>query len=791
MPALSKSIKRHAIISSSIWTVVVVCSFAWSYSQQKINVLEIAKSEARIAFQKDTLYRKWAAKHGGVYVPVTPESQPNPYLSADLERNISTPLGKVLTLINPAYMTRQVFELAVEEHMFVRGHITSLNPIRPENAPDQWERTALAAFEKGVEEVSNVQPIDGQQYLRLMRPFKVEQPCLKCHAAQGYKEGDIRGGISVSVPLKALSANSERIIAGTGTAHGLIWLIGIGVIGLGSRKLSRNELALHEKNLQLAAEITDRQFAQEALQEQAVMLEEEIAERTRAEADIILSEEKFSKTFQNAPLMMAITIIEDGTFLEINNKFVELSGYSRVELIGKTSLELGWIRHSDWDCIVAESQRHGRVSGMDLNVCTKDGRQLITQYYGELFPIENQTRLLSVFVDVTEQRKVEDQLIHSQKMETIGALAGGVAHDFNNVLTVIAGYASLLSMRLEKGSENSAMAGEISASVERAAEMTRSLLAFSRKEPMKTKPEDVNTIITALEKSLKRLIREDIEFRSVLSDQPTPVMADKGQLEQVLINLVVNARDAMPSGGTLSISTSIIEFNAGESELDDGMMPGKYCLISVSDSGMGMNRDTLDHIFEPFFTTKETNKGTGLGLSIVHGIVAKHNGKINVNSEKGQGTLFRIYLPLLNKSKKSEQPQQSRDYFPRGDETILLADDDAAVRNVTTMLLEDSGYKVLVADNGETALSIYQKRHEEIRLLITDVIMPKMNGIELLEEVYKINANARVIVMSGYTDQIMNEKLLTLENALVLSKPLKSSMLMLSVRQLLDAGAIH
>ena len=644
MPALSKPIKRHALISSSVWTIVVVCSFAWSYSQQKINVLEIAKSEARIAFQKDTLYRKWAAKHGGVYIPVTPESQPNPYLPADLERDISTPLGKSLTLINPAYMTRQVFELAVEEHMFVRGHITSLNPIRPENAPDQWERTALGAFERGVEEVSYVQPIDGQQYLRLMRPFIVEQPCLKCHAAQGYKIGDIRGGISVSVPLTILSANSERIIAGTGTAHGLIWLIGIGMIGLGSRKLSRNELALSEKNHQLAAEITDRQLAQEALQEQAVMLEEEIAERTRAEADIILSEEKFSKTFQNAPLMMSITNIEDGTFLEINNKFVELSGYSREELIGKTSLELAWIRPSERDCIVAESQRHGRVSGMDLNVCTKDGRQLITQYYGELFPIENQTRLLSVFVDVTEQRKVEDQLIHSQKMETIGALAGGVAHDFNNILTVIAGYASLLSMRLEKGSENSSMAGEISASVERAAEMTRSLLAFSRKEPMKTKPEDINTIISALEKSLKRLIREDIEFRSVLSDQPTPVMADKGQLEQVLINLVVNARDAMPSGGTLSISTSIIELNAGEVGLDDGMMPGEYCMISVSDSGMGMDRDTLDRIFEPFFTTKEVSKGTGLGLSIVHGIIAKHNGKINVSSEKGQGTTFRISL---------------------------------------------------------------------------------------------------------------------------------------------------
>ncbi len=638
MPAASNPIKRYAYVLSFAWTVIIICSFAWSYSQQKSNVLEIAKSEARIAFQKDALYRKWAAKHGGVYVPVTPETPPNPYLPHSLERDISTPLGKSLTLMNPAYMTRQVFELATEGKYFVRGHITSLNPIRSENAPDQWERGALTAFEKGVKEVSDIKAIDGQQYLRLMRPFIVEPPCLKCHAAQGYKTGDIRGGISVSVPMSVLSANSDKIIAGTGMAHGLIWLLGIGIISLGSRKLSKSAATIHEKNLQLEDEITEhqqareqlqeqaalleeeigeRQMAQEALQEQTVMLEEEIAERIRAEAAIIQSEEKFSKSFQNAPLMMAITKIEDGTFLDINNKFIELSGYSREELVGKTSLELGWISAEDRARIVDECRLHGRVSGMDLHVCTKDNRQLITQYYGELFPIDGQPRFLSVCLDVTEQRKVEAQLLHSQKMEAVGTLAGGVAHDFNNVLTVIAGYASFLLMRLEDESEEAVMVGEIVKSVDRAAEMTRSLLAFSRKEPMSMKPEDINRIIAALEKSLRRLIREDIELKCVLSDRSIPVMADKGQLEQVLINLVVNARDAMSSGGVMSITSSIMETEDGEIGLVNGIKPGVYGVISVSDTGLGMSRETLEHIFEPFFTTKESNKGTGLGLSIV------------------------------------------------------------------------------------------------------------------------------------------------------------------------------
>ncbi len=808
MPTPSSSIKRYALIFGAVWTILVVCSFVWTYNQQKATVLEIARSEARIALQKDTLYRKWASKHGGVFVPMTKETPPNPYLPETLERNIITPSGKALTLVNPAYMTRQVFELASEGNNLVNGHLTSLKPIRRENEPDLWERNALSAFEKGTKEVSEVLFLKGQQYLRLMRPFIVEQPCLKCHAAQGYKLGDIRGGISVSVPMAVFSARSNTIITGTAATHGLIWVLGIGMIGFASRRLYNNEVTLRVKNTLLAEEITERQMAQdqlqeqaalleeeigerqmaqEALQEQAVMLEEEISERTQAEAATSQSEEKFSKSFRRAPLIMAITNIDDGTFLDINDKFVELSGYSREEIIGRTSLELGWISEADRNYIIEEWQRHGRVADMELNVRTKDGRQLATRYYGESFPMDGNTRLLSVCIDVTEQRTVEAQLLHAQKMEAIGTLAGGMAHDFNNILTVIAGYASLLAMHLESGSREAGMAGEISASVDRASEMTRSLLAFSRKEPLKMMPEDLNRTISALEKTLRRLIREDIDFRCALTEDPTPVIADKGQLEQVLINLVVNARDAMPHGGTLSITSSIKEVNDGEIWQGAEILPGEYCVITVSDTGLGMNRDTLERIFEPFFTTKETNKGTGLGLSIVNGIITKHSGKICVSSEEGHGTTFSIYLPIQHQSQKGERlPELQGKTTPKGNETVLLVDDDAQVRKIVTSYLEISGYTVLATENGESALTMFKDHPEKIHILITDIIMPKKNGLELHKEISSIHGIIPTIFISGYSAEIMEDATFPQGNVAFLSKPLKPATLLNEIRQLLD-----
>ena len=538
----------------------------------------------------------------------------------------------------------------------------------------------------------------------------------------------------------------------------------------------------------LEEEIAERQKAQEALQEQAAMLEAEIAERITAQAAIVESEEKFAKTFRNAPLLMAITAMEDGTFLDVNNKFLELSGYRREEVIGRRSVDLGWIRGPERARIARELQLQGRVSGMDLKVYPRDGRELTTVYFGELFPIAGTARFLSVCLDVTEQRKVEAQLLHAQKMEAVGALAGGLAHDFNNVLTVIAGYAAMLSMGLEHGSRECAMANEISTSVGRAAEMTRSLLAFSRKEPMSMQPENLNTIICSLEKSLKRLIREDIEFNCTPCAEPAPVMADKGQLEQVLVNLVVNARDAMPAGGTLCVSSSVMTVHETEIGLDEGIPPGRYCLITVADSGQGMDRETAARIFEPFFTTKDANTGTGLGLSIVQGIIEKHNGRIAVCSEKGYGTTFRVYLPLLDQPLLGDRSPQRPEPLPGGHETILLVDDDLDIRKVATLLLEDYGYRVLSADNGETALALFRDNRDEIRLLITDVVMPRMNGKELFEEIHRLGARLPAMFMSGYACDITDTTLATAGQAAFLSKPIKLDHFLMTIRRMLDSA---
>ncbi|MDD2541228.1 MAG: DUF3365 domain-containing protein [Desulfuromonadaceae bacterium] len=293
-------IRQFTFLLCFVWTLAIAGAFVWSYYMQKNAILDMAKAEARIAFQKDALYRKWAAKHGGVYVPVTSETPPNPNLSRIQERDIITPSGKLLTLINPAYMTRQVFEQADKEDNYVRGHITSLNPIRKENAPDSWEQNALKAFENGAKEFSNLQRSNGREYLRLMRPFYVEQPCLKCHAAQGYKLGDIRGGISVSVPMALYADVSSRGSIVRSSTLATIWFLGMGLIAFGSRKLTKSTELLYEKNALLEDEIVEREMSQKQLQEQAVLLEEEIAEREMTqerlqEQAVQLEEEVFER----------------------------------------------------------------------------------------------------------------------------------------------------------------------------------------------------------------------------------------------------------------------------------------------------------------------------------------------------------------------------------------------------------------------------------------------------------------------------------------------------------------
>ncbi|WP_224982963.1 ATP-binding protein [Geomonas agri] len=379
------------------------------------------------------------------------------------------------------------------------------------------------------------------------------------------------------------------------------------------------------------------------------------------------------------------------------------------------------------------------------------GKRDLLVTFSPVFEGEKVERVACLIKDVSERKLLEEQLRQSQKMEAIGTLAGGIAHDFNNILTVIAGYASLIQSNGEEPNEAVAMAGEILFSVERAAEMTRSLLAFSRKQEVHLETVDLNQLVAELHKSLSRLISEEIELVVRVCGAELCCVADRGQLEQVLINLAVNARDAMPGGGVLDIST-------GTAELEDEDVPaGRYAVITVSDNGTGMAKEVQERVFEPFFTTKEVGKGTGLGLSSSYGIIKKHHGEIRLQSEPGTGTSFRIYLPLSGERPREERGE-SEGRLSAGSGTVLLVEDEETVRDMTQLLLERHGYRVLTARNGHEALELYRNSQESVQVLLSDVVMPRMNGRELCEQVRQLEPGLPVIFMSGYPADVISEK---------------------------------
>jgi PAS domain S-box-containing protein len=389
--------------------------------------------------------------------------------------------------------------------------------------------------------------------------------------------------------------------------------------------------------------------------------------------------------------------------------------------------------------------------------------------------------------DVTERKRTEQQLQQAHKMEAIGQLAGGVAHDFNNILTAITGYASFLKVKTEEGSQLRYYGEQILHAAEKAANLTRQILAFSRKQVISPRLVRINEIIKGMEKMILRLLGEDIEIHIQLADQDTTVMADPGQIEQVLLNLATNARDAMPAGGKLHIKTEIASLDEQTARSKGVGKSGEFVLISFSDTGEGMSEKVRQRIFEPFFTTKEMGRGTGLGLSIVYGIVTQHEGQINVYSEPGEGTSFRVYLPHAVQPSMPQPVRQEEPNIGGKGETILIAEDDEAVRNVARLTLEESGYRVILAVDGEDAVTKFREHKDEIRLCLLDLIMPKKNGKAALNEIRSLRRDIPALFMSGYAADIIKSKDLAEMDVEVTDKPLIPQSLLKRVRALLDA----
>jgi PAS domain S-box-containing protein len=400
------------------------------------------------------------------------------------------------------------------------------------------------------------------------------------------------------------------------------------------------------------------------------------------------------------------------------------------------------------------------------------------------------TRMVGTVLDVTERQRLEEQLLQAQKMDAVGRLAGGVAHDFNNLLTAIIGSADLLRERLPDNHPERVEADEIRAAALRAADLTRQLLAFSRRQILAPQVLHLNRVVAGMNKMLRRLIGEDIEFRCVLTPELGAVRADPGQIEQVIMNLVVNARDAMPRGGTLTIETANVELDEAYGAEHVPVARGHHVLLSVSDTGVGMDGRTQARLFEPFFTTKAQGQGTGLGLSTVYGIVKQSGGYIWVFSELGRGSTFKVYLPRVASETESPLAAQSQPRLPEvpgGRETLLIVEDQAEVRRLTEKVLKARGYTVLVAENGPEALRMAEQHAGPIDLLLTDVVMPQMSGREVGMLLGAVRPKLKVLYLSGYADESIVHRGVLEPGLAFLQKPFSPESLARKVREMLDA----
>ncbi len=569
--------------------------------------------------------------------------------------------------------------------------------------------------------------------------------------------------------------------------------------------IAQRESELQGKNMELEQEIEERGRVEESLQErneELTSMEEELRtqvdeyvqthdqllateEMLRVNLEVVeSSSQKFKAVFDHSPITVALTTLPDGLFSEVNQAFIDMFGYSREEAVGKTTLELGvWLREDDRNRYLELLKKNKFVNNFEVEMRRKNGEEFTVFFSGTLLEIAGQAFALSAVMDISEQKRLQSQLNQTQKMDVIGQLAGGIAHDFNNMLAGIMASAELLKLRMDGNDKNLKMVNTILQAATRSADLTREMLSFSRKNNQISSPVSVNETIAAVVNLLEHTIDKRVQLKAILGVNDPVVMGDQSLLQNALLNLGVNARDAMPEGGTMTYATA-------EKQLDEiacraanlSLEAGRYLEITVSDTGIGMTNSVIEHIFEPFFTTKETGKGTGLGLAAVYGTIKSHGGDISVLSKPGLGSVFRIYLPLV--SAENGNKEQHDDYVT-GNGGILIVDDEEMLREVGSDLLQDLGYTVYLAEDGEQALAIFAANRSAISLVILDVIMPKMGGKDAFLHLREQAPDLKVLFCSGFSPEGTGAELLQLGAVGFIQKPYTRSELSRAVAEAL------
>ncbi|NWF75598.1 MAG: PAS domain S-box protein, partial [Nitrospirae bacterium] len=515
------------------------------------------------------------------------------------------------------------------------------------------------------------------------------------------------------------------------------------------------------------------------LEQYSSHLEELVKERTK---ELSISEKWHRSIFDNATDGI-IVLDKNGIIVNVNKKACELHGFERDALIG-VNISLLEVKEENQTLNERLTQiLNGASLVYETEHFRKDGEKVLLEVSSNRIEIEGQKYIQSFYRDITEKKKMQEQLMHSQKMESVGVLAGGIAHNFNNILTAILGYSELLLEFSDLDETSKQRVRNIESSARKAGVMVSKLLSFARREPHEVLPLNLNDVVNDSVKLFEGVLNKRIGLKINLSNINPIIDGDPNQLEQVIMNLMVNSKDAMPEGGLISIKTSVLEVD--KSDIQNTLAyikPGKYALLTISDTGCGIPKAIINKIFDPFFTTKEKNRGTGLGLASVYGIVKDHQGYISVQSELDKGTTFDIYLPISETSViKIGKPEP---ISVEGNENILVVDDDRDVLNYIKDILETHGYSVMPANNSLTAIDLFKNFSSKISLVITDIVMPLLEGSDLVKHLREIKPDIKIIVVSGYRDEKIVKDTSIIN--VFLRKPFESIELLTSVRRLLD-----
>ena len=724
---LSASGGRTFLALFSAWTLIAAGILGLILYSSAREDRVIALNRAMDSYRKDLLYRSWAAQRGGVYVPADARTPPNPYLQDHHPRDVTTTTGVRLTLVNPAYLTRMVHEME-DEKAGHTSHITSLKPIRPENAADPWEQKALQAFERGARDYSEVLQESGRPVLRYMGAFLVEPSCLGCHAQQGYRVGDVRGGISVTVPVglpTAAGLTHKGVSILTVLAF---WIMGGLGIFLWVRRLASTS------------------------QEQNNLIQ-----------DLELSSLRFRLLFESSPAPMLINT--SGRLLLANTAAARLLEVDRPEdLLG---LEVMEIISPDHRAAVAERIQASARDGLPTapvqeEFLTRRGREVWVEV--QTVPIELPGgRATLVFAldlsqqrqDEEERRKLEAEVQHSQRLDSLGSLAGGIAHDMNNVLAAVLGMATLLQLKHEADPSLQKSLQTIEHAATRGRDLVKGLTDFARKGLHEPAVMDLNALVRRELDLLIRTSRQRFIFEVQLDKDLPPIMGEATTLGSAFMNLCVNAFDAMPRGGTLWIRTFRQE--------------GRV-MLQIQDTGEGIPQEILSRVTEPFFTTKAAGRGTGLGLAMVYGTAKAHGGTLDILSEVGKGTCITLGFPSVAPDSAAKALALSTEPSPKHSLRILLVDDDDLIRSTLPPMLEQLGHLVDVASSGLEALRRLGGGLEA-DLVILDHHMPGLSGAETLPRILQLRPEARIILATGFLDTDLKILLADFPAVLTLPKP--------------------